>query len=698
LKYIFEILFKKYLFISLCLLLACGGAAIAQSTLPTAGNTTSSANNNKDTSKTNTNKWKDEEPSISYQKLNSAKVYSIDSGLHSFQRQAFLGAWGRDLGNLGSPVNNLFFTPEDRLGPTLGYHVYDPYRYNPDSLKFYTTNRPYSSFAYELGSKLEQTASIMHTQNVRPNWNVSVQYRKISSPGFYQIQRSNHDNAWLSTNYRSLDKHYTLSAGMVYNKEQHDENGGIAVPAELNDPVYNDRRTVDVAYENSEYSITRSPVYNNLRDFSFLLQHSYAWGETDTAYNADSTAFSYKLVPRFSITHKMELSTEKHIYNDLTPDSSRYTTLFSHSFANNGSGYYTQGQDSLFIQQNWFWIDNKIMLNGFFGSAGRQLEFSAGLGNRYDEFSTQPVDTAHSPGINRNNILSNYAEGEVKKEALHPGEWGYGADLKFFLTGQDAGNFLLNASLGKELKHGWGNFVAGFQQEINSAPYNYISYQNTDTQIFYTFKPESISKLYASIDNPRLRLSGGVNNYVIGNYIYVNQNEAPAQYSIPFTISQAWVRKVFKLGSFYLDNELAYQQLPLSAPVNVPALMGRHQLSYEKAAFKNRLKLNAGVEIRYNTPYRPAGYDALLNRFYYQNTSPVISNAPEASVFINFRIKRFRAFIMAENLQTLLFQNAILFTGTPVYNLNGTGVSAPYTIYAAPDALIRFGFVWPLVN
>ena len=69
------------------------------------------------------------------------------------------------MGNLGSPVNNLMFTPEDRAGPSLGYHINDVYRMNVDSLNYYSTNRPYSIFSYQLGSKLEQTASIMHSQN-----------------------------------------------------------------------------------------------------------------------------------------------------------------------------------------------------------------------------------------------------------------------------------------------------------------------------------------------------------------------------------------------------------------------------------------------------------------------------------------------------------------------------------------------------
>ncbi len=702
--------------ILLICLLFCGERAFAQSSLsggnPSQPNTIANApQRDTNANKTNTAKWKDEEAKVSYQKLNSARVYYPDSSLHAFQRQPFTQPWYSDLGNLGSPVYNLMFTPEDRLGPSLGYHVFDVYRFNVDSLPFYSTTRPYSVFNYQLGSKLEQTAGIMHTQSIKPNWNFAVEYHKTNSPGFFQTERNNHDNAYFSTNYLSLNKHYTLYAGMVYNNEQHDENGGIVIPAQLDSAAFLDRRTVDAAYENSNYSQTRSTVSNVQRDFTFLLQHSYTWGKTDTTYNSDSTQYSYRLIPRFSITHKMELSSEKHTYKDLAPDSLRYTTLFAQSFVNNGTGYYTTETDSVFAQQKWFWIDNKLLLNGFIGPEGHQLKFSAGIGNRYDQFTSQPVSNlivdslpkqVYSLGRDRSSIFSNYAEGELKKEALHPGEWEYGANGKLFFTGQDAGNFLLNVLIGKEFKN--SSFVAGFREQLNSAPYNYTNYENQYTKLFFTFNNESVTQLYATLAIAKIRLSGGVRSYVIGNYIYVNDSEKPAQYTIPFTLNQGWLRKVFKLGGFVLDNELVYQQTAANAPVNVPALMGRHQLSYEQAMFKHALKISAGIEVRYNTAYHPAGYDALLNRFFYQNAT-YVGNAPVASVFVNFRIKRFRAFVMGDQLQEFFTRNTILFTATPANSFltseqkyyGGTG-SNYIPVYAAPDALIRFGFTWALVN
>lgn len=699
-KYNPGILLGKFL---LFICLFCGsGQVFAQVTNPMG------ATRPRDTSmdKSNNAKWKDENANVTFQKLNSAKVYRPDTGLHTYHRNPFLQPWSRDMGNLGSPVYNWFFTPEDRMGPSLGYHIYDVYRFNVDSVKYYSTNRPYSVFSYQLGSKQEQMAGIMHTQNIRPNWNVAVAYRRITSPGNYKLQRNTDDNFYLTTNYKSLDKHYNLYAAMVYNKEQHDENGGIANDSDLINPVFSDRKTIETPYQSS-YSTLRSAVTNVQRDFEALLQHSYTWGVTDTSFDDDDTTlYSYRLTPRFSITHKTEIGTEKHAYKDLAPDSMRYTAIFSQSFPNKGTGLYVSNGDSVFTQQKWFWADSKVEFNGFIGKEGKQLKFSAGTGIRYDQFISQPVSNinpdslpkiTYISGYERMSRASTYLTGEIKKEALVDGQWEYGAAAKFYYTGDYAGNFSLNASIGKELNRRNGSFVAGLQQFLNSAPYSYTDYQNVYVKKFFSFNSESVSCLYATLDISRIHLSGGVRSYVINNYIYMNENELPAQYTVPFTIPQAWVRKLFKFGNFYLDNELAYQKVADNIPVNVPSVLGRHQISFEQSLFKNAIKTAIGLEVRYNDAFKLAGYNAQFNRFFYQKDA-YVSNPPELALFFNFRIQRFRAFIMGDQLQQIFnTKNTILYTGTPLANFHNSGLT--YTpVYAAPNAMIRFGFSWAMVN
>lgn len=617
--------------------------------------------------KTNTDDWDTEDARVYYRYRGSDKVFTPDTSIHTFHRRPFSQPWYRDLGNLGTPARNMLFTPEYRVGPTLGYHVFDVYRYDIDSMRYYNTNRPFSYFNFRLGSKLEQAAEIMHTQNIKPNWNFSFQYRKINSPGFYQVQRANHDNANFTTYYQSRNLHYELYGALVYNKQQQDENGGITSDSLLLDSNYNERRTIPVNFPviNGNTSVPRAAIINMQRDYTIMVQHGYTFGRTDTLYNEDSTRFSLQITPRFGISHKFELTSAKHRYKDLQPDSFRYLGLFNKGFLQT---------DSVFSQQHWHKVDNSLMLNSYIGKRSRQLNFNAGLGTRYDMFRTKYV--LDSPQID---LLSNYFVGELKKEALSDGQWSYRANALVYLTGDAAGSSAFDASLGKDIRK-LGTVLIGAKQQVNLAPYAYTTYFNQYDTILASFNKESVTQLYGTIESNRWHLYAGARSYLISNYIYLDSNQAPAQASSTFNLTQVWLRKAFRWRHWILDNEIAWQQSTAGALVNVPTLMGRHQLSIEKQVFNSALRIATGIEARYHSTYNTPGYSPFFNRFYYQNSYQV-TNAPELSAFFNFRIRKFRAYFMADQLQQLFDRNYISAEG-----------------YAAQNFMIRFGFIWNLVN
>lgn len=357
--------------------------------------------------KSNTADWKDESYRTTYRKLSSDKINRPDSSIHTFHRRLVNMPY-RDLGNSGSPVINLLFTPDHQLGPNLGYHAFDVYRYNIDSINYYNTNRPYTTFGYQLGGKQEQQAYIMHSQNIKPNWNFAAGYRKINSPGYYSIQRTNHDNGFFSTNYQSHNLRYELHSAVVYNKEQNDENGGMISDTFLSNPLYNDRRTIKVAFQNDAFgngaSVKRSPVFNMQRDYAVLLQHSYSWGKRDTVYQTDSQHYHLEMTPRFSITHRAEAGGQRLMYKDLSPDSLRYTAFFQHSF---------KAKDSVYSKQDWFYIDNRLLLNGHAGKRDNALHISAGLGFRSDVFSSYILY-----GAQTDRMTSTYFVASLKKKPL----------------------------------------------------------------------------------------------------------------------------------------------------------------------------------------------------------------------------------------------------------------------------------------
>ncbi|MEO6830959.1 MAG: putative porin [Chitinophagaceae bacterium] len=636
----------------------------------------------RDTSnRSNSAHWRDEPVRIFKTKAFSEVKSYPDTNLHNFQRRPFVQDWYRDLGNHGTAAENQVFTPENlgSTGPSLGYHVFDIYRFKADSLQYYNTTRPYTVFNYQLGSKLEQTLHLLHTQNIKPNWNVAAQYQKIGCQGFYKLQRTNHDAGALSTHYKSPNQHYELFGALVYNKEQTDENGGILGDSLLDVAKYSDRQTIPVALDNPYYTQTssvgrRSAITNVDRNFNILLQHQYTLGKRDTVYNKDSTQYTVVLVPRFSLRHRLEAGSEKHTFKDVAPDSVVYSPFFQYGFGTH---------DSVFSQQNWTWIDNQVSLNGFIGPKENQLAVSAGIGSRVDDFYTN-----YLVGKETNNNLSTYLVGDVGKEAIGVKSWGYDANAKFVISGSAVGDFLLKGNASKDLGKAIGRVSVGALQQLTDAPYAYTIFQNQYFVEKSALSKESTTLLFAKVSNSRFGLNAGIKNYVIGNYVFLkdslegvsNGRLLLSQNTGAFNLTQVSLRKVFRFGHFVSDNDFVFQQITGAAPVSVPTLLGRNALSIETYLFAHALKVATGAEVRYHTRYNATGYSPFYNRFYYQDTYTT-ENKPELNLFFNFKIKRFRAYLMADQVQALWWRNTVIHPN-----------------YASPDLMLRFGFDWVMVN
>lgn len=624
----------------------------------------------------NTDEWHSDNINIKiyYKHLNSDRQYSPDSAIHTYHRKPYAQPWNMNLGNFGTATRSLLFSPQERVGPTLGYHAMDVYRMMPDSLPYYNTTQPFSDFSYNLGSKTEQRLKILHTQNIKPNWNFAAAYNRIGSEGFFLMQRTAHDVGYFTTNYQSVNRRYKLNAGIIYNKTQQDENGGIVDISQLTDDDYSTRSNVDIAYADAQAStnssIPRSLVVNKIRDYHVVLQQSYSWGNRDTLYNEDSTQMSIAYTPRFGITHNFRHSNKEYTYKDKKPDSLRYAPIFAQKFIGDGSS------DSVFTQQKINTFDNSFLLNGFFGKKENQLEFNAGIGIQVDKFSTRFLQAAEFV-----TVTSNYLTGTIQKEALQDKEWFYSVRAKFYVTGAASGSSLLHASAGRLFGDSLGTISVGVQQNINNAPYNYTTYINNYDTITNTFNKESVTKAYLNVSSERYMFHFNITNYLISNYFYMNSNQLADQYAPAFNLLQVSARKAFKVANFVLDNEVVYQQPTANAPINVPPFMGRVQLSYEHYIFKRALQIATGVQMRYYSPYNTASYSPIFHRYYYDN-SYFLVNDPIYSFFFNFRVKRFRMFIMADHLQQMFVQQN--FIATPGY--------------PAQDVMLRLGFNWVLLK
>ena len=124
----------------------------------------------------------------------------------------------------------------------------------------------------------------------------------------------------------------------------------------------------------------------------------------------------------------------------------------------------------------------------------------------------------------------------------------------------------------------------------------------------------------------------------------------------------------------------------MAVELNTPFVFTRQRLAFEGNFFKN-LNISTGLELRYHTPYKADNYSPVLGQFFYQDTT-TISNLPEVSAFMHFRIRSFKGYLRAENLNTLRYDKELGFTRN--------NLATPE--YAYPGLVIRFGIYWSFIN
>lgn len=143
---------------------------------------------------------------ISYRYLDSLKSGTLDSSINDFDRFYTVPANYVTLGNNGTAAFPVLFSPILKAGWDAGFHAFDLYMYSLDNTRFFKTTKPFTQLTYLLASGKEQVISLLHTQNIRPNWNAGIQYRLISSPGFFQTQNTNNNNYRFFSNYQGKKK------------------------------------------------------------------------------------------------------------------------------------------------------------------------------------------------------------------------------------------------------------------------------------------------------------------------------------------------------------------------------------------------------------------------------------------------------------------------------------------------------------
>jgi hypothetical protein len=613
---------------------------------------------------------------ISYKFLEGVGSYKLDSSVSDYYKRFPIPFTSINLGNIGTATKSLLFSPMMSAGFDPGFHVLDAYKWDVTHIRFFQTTRPYSELNYQLGSKSEQIISLLHTQNIKPNWNFSFQYRMINSPGYFQHQRASHNNYLFTSIYQSKNLRYHSNFVLLSNKLQAGENGGIIDTTNImNDPAFKDRSNISTylgGAPNFSSALFKSPLNtgNKYTNTLFLLRQQYDLGKKDSLVT-DSTVIPL-FYPRIRFEHQLKLEKYAFSYVDNVAPASYYALHYDTALTGNS--------DTLFFKDSWKSVSNDFSIYQFPDANNLQQYIKLSL---LTQLITGQTKSGHLNFVN----TAGYAEYRNKSKNQR---WDIDANGKLFFTGFSKGDFDAHLSLKGVWGKRKGSLELGFEN-VNKNP----SFQYDSRSSFYlmpsalNLKKENFTQLFAKLEIPSIKVALTGSYYLLNNWTYLKNYYQVAQYGAAFTITQFSLYKGFKITKgLRWHSEVFVQQVIGKSPINLLPVYTRQRLAYEGSlGFKN-LSIAMGLEAKYRIDYKADNYSPVLGQFFAQDSITIKNKLPDLAAYINFRIRPFTAFFRAENLNTLQNMNGIGFT-------NNSFIAPGY---ALPGLQIRLGIFWQFVN
>jgi len=612
---------------------------------------------------------------IHFRFMDSSRLRLMDSSITDFYKKYPLPGTYIDLGNLGTAARDLVFSPSMTPGWDPGWHAYDIYTFSVDETKFYTTTRPYSELGYLLGSHAEQMIDLMHTQNIKPNWNFALEYRLINSPGIFPNQNTNHNNYRFSSWYQSKSRRYQAFLVLVASKLESSENGGLKNNRDIDSTTYSLPSTLPTQLgSNSVYNtnffsanISTGTVYNK-GTYLFRQQYDIIGIKDSTVTDTTVTQLFY---PKFRAEHTIQYSNYNYQFIDQNPDSSFY--IHNYDFIST--------PDTLSLRDYWKQLINDLSLYQFPVGTNPQQFFKAGISleNLKGYFDAGSIS-----------LYNVFLHGEYRNKT-HNQKWDVEANGKFYFNGANSGDYNAYLSLKRVISNQLGSLQVGFRNVNRTPSFSFNPESSFGFGLLQgNFKKENTTNLFGSLEEPKLGLRLNGSYYLINNYSYFYDYFHANQQSNLFTVLQVSAEKLIKLSKYWMWHLFVIiQQEAGASPVNLPLLLTRNQIGYEgKLGFKN-LNVSFGAELRYFTPYKADGYSPVIGQFFIQNSTVIREQLPDITAYLNLRIRSFTAYVRAENLNTAQFNvNGFGFTN---YNFVAPG-------YPNTGLRLRLGIFWGFVN
>lgn len=577
----------------------------------------------------------------------------IDTSMNLFNRfhPAEIPFGWMHLGYLGAAAQPMFLVPNSDVDVDIGLHSFDIYWRDAAQVRLYDTREPYTSFAYQQGTRSEIRTNILNSQNIGRSFSFGADFNRNRTDGMYarQVSKLSNFNAFLR--YTTPDNRYRGTLIYLLNDFKLEQNGGVTNDSIFSNEGFFNRGVVPVSLQFAE---------TRWKNDEIVMTNAINLGKREDVTTKKDSVPRYRILPRFRLQQRFEWEHRSYKFNDEIGDREYYSEqpLFPHLGI----------RDQLAFDR----FMNEFRISKFKeDSARHKVNFDADAFFRHSVWDIQNkrLEEKFQAVI----IGGSFTTSFMQKLFV-------GAEAKLNIADRNQGDFNFNGSA--TFKFNNQRFISG-NVMLGSVHQSVIAEQY---QSFYynwnnSFSSSTVTSFTGIYFDSKWNLTLKATWLSNSNYVYWNLNGEPSQYDKVLTGYQFFLMKNFAVKWFHFDNELLYQSYSNDSVVAYPAFVWRTSLYYQSHVFQKALQVKAGIDANYRSKYYAPGYNPAVGQFVIQHESE-IDWFPSVDVFVTLKVRSLRAFVMFQNVNQDL------------------GYKGNFTAYhyPMPDRSFKIGFQWLFWN
>ena len=535
---------------------------------------------------------------------------------------------------------------------------YDAYTARLENVPFYNGKSALTNMTYlESGQKRyrEEHFELVHSQNINPSTSANVSYKARSTMGRYDWQRTK--NHALSVGVAHTGKRYSIHAAYMNNMVDTRENGGVVGEWAIADTVFEMPSGVPMRLASSE-------AHNKYRNNAVFVKQAIAIPlERVTEYD-----FSVADLSAIYVGHQFEYNSWSKVYTD-----KRGTYSNERGNYNKETGEW-ESEDNLSYYDDWFIspettrdsISERLISNKLFVQVqpwdryGAISTIDGGVGYDIHTYSYLRLQDYVRGDMTRDKRSSWYIYGAASGMIKRYADWR--ADAKYHPSGYRGGDLSAGGeiTLRAFIREHPLILRGRFSQSLRTPSYWHENLFSNHYAWFNSFDKESETRFEVNFSVPDIALEVGAWQGVMTNMIYYGNDSRVAQNPGTVSLTSLYARKDFRFAGFHLDHRALVQISSDEHVLPVPTFSAYLSYYYEFWVVRDVLRVQVGLDGRFNTAYYAPGYNPALSAFYNQREVK-IGNYPYLDAFVSAKWKRMRILLKLQHLNQNLFGNGEYF-------------------------------------